>query len=184
MVRPEEFARCRQQLAEDGRVKDFDVELRRGDGSPLSLLLSATAVHDEDGNMIGCEMIGKDLSRLKQVMGQLAASEKMASIGQMAAGVAHEINTPLGVILGYTQLLKEDFPRDSEHYQSLAAIERQTKASREIVSDLLKFSRQSKSGRDPVDINSLLDDVVVTHSHDIDSPNLTGRRRQITPSFR
>ncbi|MDR0478149.1 MAG: PAS domain-containing protein [Desulfobulbaceae bacterium] len=173
MVRPEEFVRCRRQLAEDGRVKDFDVELRRGDDSPLPLLLSATAVHNEDGSVIGCEMIGKDLSRLKQMMSQLAASENMASIGQMAAGVAHELKTPLGVILGYTQLLKEDFPADSEHHQSLAAIERQTKASRKIVSDLLKFSRQSRSAREPVDINGLLDDVVITHGHDVDSPNLT-----------
>ena len=173
MASPEEFARCREQLVADGRVKEFDVELRRGDGSPLPLLLSATAVHGEDGTMIGCEMIGKDLSRLKQMMSQLAVSEKMASIGQMAAGIAHEINTPLGVILGYTQLLKEDFPLDSERYQSLAAIERQTKVSRKIVSDLLKFSRPSKSVREPVDVNNLLADVVIAHGHDVASPGLT-----------
>jgi len=172
MARPEEFAGYRQQLAEEGRFKDFDAELRCGDGSLVPLLLSATAVHGEDGEMIGCEMIGKDLSRLKQMMGQLAASEKMASVGQMAAGVAHEINTPLGVILGYTQLLKEEFPRDSEHYQSLAVIERQTKASRQIVADLLKFSRQSKGVREPLDLNVLLAEVVTTCRHHPDCQNL------------
>jgi len=172
MTRPEEFAPYHQQLVAEGRFKDFDAELRRGDGSLVPLLLSATAVHGEGGDMIGCEMIGKDLGRLKQMMGQLAASEKMASVGQMAAGIAHEINTPLGVILGYTQLLKEEFPRDSEHYQSLAVIERQTKASRKIVADLLKFSRQSKGVREPVDLNALLADVVVTCSHNPDYRNL------------
>ena len=172
MIRPEEFASCRQQLIVEGRFKDFDVELRRGDGSLVPLLLSATAVYGEDGEIIGCEMIGKDLSRLKQMMSQLAASEKMASVGQMAAGVAHEINTPLGVILGYTQLMKEDFPHDSDCYQSLTVIERQAKASRRIVSDLLKFSRQSKGVREPMDLNALLVDVVATCGHHPDYQNL------------
>ncbi|MDR3089039.1 MAG: PAS domain-containing protein [Desulfobulbaceae bacterium] len=172
MAHPEDLARLLRQLAVEGRVRDFDVELRRDDASPLPLLLSATAVIGEEGEMIGCEMIGKDLSRLKAMMNQLAASEKMASVGQMAAGVAHEINTPLGVILGYAQLLKEEFPHDSEHYQAMAVIERQTKASREIVSDLLKFSRQSKSVREAVDINDLIADALATSEHSAKYPSL------------
>ena len=172
MTRPEEFTPYRQQLVAEGRFKDFDAELRRGDGSLVPLLLSATAVRTEDGDMIGCEMIGKDLSRLKQMMGQLAASEKMASVGQMAAGIAHEINTPLGVILGHTQLLKEEFQHDSGRYQSLTVIERQTKASRKIVADLLKFSRQSKGLRESVDLNGLLADVAGICGQNPDYQNL------------
>ena len=155
----EDFGGIQERLQTDGYIHDFDLNLLRQDGSPLPVLLSAAAIFGEHGEMIGSEIIGKDLSRLKTVMEQLAASEKMASVGQMAAGVAHEINTPLGIILGYTQLLKDDCPRDSEQYQALEVIERQTKASRKIVADLLKFSRQSGASKEQVDMNILIEEV-------------------------
>jgi signal transduction histidine kinase len=91
----------------------------------------------------------------------------MASVGQMAAGVAHEINTPLGVILGYAQLMMDDFDPDSETYQNLQVIERQTKASRKIVADLLKYSRQSGSARERIDPNEIVSDVVAVTGHNL-----------------
>ena len=107
------------------------------------------------------------------MMEQLAASEKMASVGQMAAGVAHEINTPLGVILGYAQLMMDDFSAESEPGQNLAIIERQTKACRKIVADLLKFSRQSESAREDVSINEILMDVIAVTQHSLNMDHIT-----------
>ena len=152
-------------LHRDGYIKDLNVEMARRDGTPVSVLLSATRLLDENGAMSGSEIIAKDLTRVKLMLEQLASSEKMASVGQMAAGVAHEINTPLGVILGYAQLLMDDLPEGSEQYEGLRVIERQTKASRKIVADLLKFSRQSGSTREELDINDILADVVSVTEH-------------------
>lgn len=115
--------------------------------------------------MLGSEVIAKDLTRVKIMMEQLAASEKMASVGQMAAGVAHEINTPLGIILGYSQLMMDEFTEGSESYQNLQVIERQTKASRKIVADLLKFSRLSGGSREEVNLNEILADVIAVTEH-------------------
>ena len=156
-----------QVMERDGFVRDMEVEFVRKDGRPIQVLLSATALYDEAGKMIGCEGIAKDLTKIKQMMEQLVASEKMASVGQMAAGVAHEINTPLGIILGYAQLMKDDFPPDSETYQNLEVIERQTKSSRKIVADLLKFSRQSGSVRENLDLNEILREVVAVTEHNL-----------------
>ncbi|WP_456388008.1 two-component system sensor histidine kinase NtrB [Desulfolithobacter sp.] len=156
-----------ETMHQKGFIKDFEVEFERRDGSVINVLLSATAIFDEKGEMIGCEGIAKDLTRVKTMMQQLVASEKMASVGQMAAGVAHEINTPLGIILGYTQLMMDDFPEDSEVYQNLAVIERQTKASRKIVADLLKFSRQSESARENLSLNEILTDVIAVTEHSL-----------------
>lgn len=152
-------------LARDGYIKDLNLELARKDGTAISVLLSATAIFGEDGEILGSEAIAKDLTKVKTMLEQLAASEKMASVGQMAAGVAHEINTPLGIILGYTQLLMDDFPAGSEQHESLQVIERQTKASRKIVADLLKFSRQSGSSRQLISMNEVLADVVAVTEH-------------------
>ena len=154
-----------EMLQADGFIKDMDSEFSRKDGTAIAVLLSATAIYDEKGLFRGSEVIAKDLTKLKLMMDQLSASEKMASIGQMAAGVAHEINTPLGIILGYTQLMMDDFAEGDERHQSLQVIERQTKASRKIVADLLKFSRQSGSTRETVDLNEVLADVVAVTEH-------------------
>jgi signal transduction histidine kinase len=101
------------------------------------------------------------------MMEQLVSSEKMASVGQMAAGIAHEINTPLGIILGYAQLMMDDFEPDSETYQNLKVIERQTQASRKIVADLLKYSRQSGSARETVNLSEIIRDAVAITEHSL-----------------
>ena len=160
-----ELSAFNTRLEQWGYLYDYEAEFRKKDGSLMSVLVSATALHDEKGQFAGAESIAKDLTRLKSMMEQLVASEKMASVGQMAAGIAHEINTPLGIILGYAQLMMDDFPEDSDTYQSLVVIERQTKASRKIVADLLKYSRQSGSLRQPIDLNEIVEDVSAITSH-------------------
>jgi len=154
-----------EKIISAGFVEDLEVEFVKADGTAIYVLLSATGIFDEDQEFIGCEGIAKDLTRVRTMMEQLASSEKMASVGQMAAGVAHEINTPLGVILGYAQLMMDDFSPDSEEGQSLEVIERQTKACRKIVADLLKFSRQSESARENLSINEVLEDVLGVTEH-------------------
>lgn len=156
-----------ESMHRDGYIKDFEAEFKRKDSSIINVLLSASAILGDEGNMIGCEGIAKDLTRVKTMMEQLVSSEKMVSVGQMAAGVAHEINTPLGIILGYAQLMMDDFDKDSEVYQNLVVIERQTKASRKIVADLLKFSRQSGNVREDININEVLRDVTAVTEHNL-----------------
>ncbi len=160
-------------IMKDGFVRDLEVEFVKADGSVLYVHLSANGVFDENGTFTGCEGIAKDLTRIKLMMGQLASSEKMASVGQMAAGVAHEINTPLGVILGYSQLMMDDFASDTEEHQSLEVIERQTKACRKIVADLLKFSRQSESAREPLSLNDVIGDVMAVTEHTLNMNLIT-----------
>lgn len=162
-----------EMLKRDGYIKDLHLEFARKDGTAISVLMSATAILGENGEMLGSEVIAKDLTKLKIMMDQLSASEKMASVGQMAAGVAHEINTPLGIILGYSQLLMDEFADGSEQHQGLQVIERQTKASRKIVADLLKFSRQSGSTREEVNLNEVVTDVLAVIEHTLGLSTIT-----------
>lgn len=154
-------------LSEIGFVSDFEMELSGGDGTVRHILLSANAIYDQNGLMSGCEGVAKDMTRLRNMTDQLIRQEKMASVGQMAAGVAHEINTPLGVMLGYTQLMMDDFAKNSEVYENLRIIERQTKTCRKIVADLLKFSRQTDSVKGKVDLNELIEEVLTVSEHNL-----------------
>jgi signal transduction histidine kinase len=139
---------------------------------------------------------GRDITELKQMQTSLVQSQKMESIGQLAAGVAHEINTPIGIILGYAQLLKEDVEEDSSFYEDLQIIEKQSKICRKIVSDLLGFSRHTESSVSSVDINESIDQVLsmVEHTYNLDRvtiekdftsfvPPITGDREKLKQVF-
>jgi PAS domain S-box-containing protein len=172
----EDLEKYFETMIATGFVEDLEVEFVRADGTVIYVLLSATAVYDEKHEFIGCEGIAKDLTRVRTMMEQLASSEKMASVGQMAAGVAHEINTPLGVILGYSQLMMDDFTPESEEGESLVVIERQAKACRKIVADLLKFSRQSESARENILINEVMEDVLAVTEHSLNMDHIFAYR--------
>ena len=165
------------ELRTNGYVSDLEMECKGKDGSTRHILLSANAIYDQSGNIIGFEGIGKDMTRIKTITEQLINQEKMASVGQIAAGVAHEINTPLGIILGYTQLMMDDFEKDSETAGNLQVVERQTKACRRIVADLLKFSRQTESVKAPIDLNKIISEVLSVTEHTLNIHQITVIRR-------
>lgn len=152
-------------LRDNGFVSDLEIECKGKNGKTRHILLTANTLYDQNDKIVGYEGIGKDMTRLKNITAQLINHEKMASVGQMAAGVAHEINTPLGIILGYTQLMMDDFESESETHTSLEVVERQTKACRRIVADLLKFSRQASSAKSELDLNAIIQEVLAVTEH-------------------
>jgi signal transduction histidine kinase len=86
----------------------------------------------------------------------LVQSEKMASMGQLAAGIAHEVNNPLGVVLMYAHLLLDDCEKDSPMRDDLRMIAEQADRCKKIVAGLLHFARQNKVVRSPVDVHDLI----------------------------
>ena len=121
-------------------------------------------VYDEDGSIIGLLLTARDISMLKKFQEQLIQSQKMEDLGRLAGGVAHEINTPLGIILGYAQLMMDDIA-DEELLEGMRIIERQTKVCRKIVADLLGFSRNSQAVSENVDINESINQVIRLVEH-------------------
>ena len=126
-------------------------------------------VFDQDGSIMGLLLTARDISILKKFQTQLIQSQKMEDLGRLSGGVAHEINTPLGIILGYAQLMMDDI-EDEELRESLAIIEKQAKVCRKIVADLLGFSRSSVDVGGPVNINDSIQQVIrlVEHAFFID----------------
>ena len=143
-------------------------------------------VRNPNGDVTGILCSGKDMTELKEIQARLVEFQKMASIGKLAAGVAHEINTPLGIILGYAQLLLEEVPEGGDTHNDLQTIEKQCKICRKIVSDLLRFSRHTESTVALLDVNQSIEEVVsvVEHTYKLDRVEIEKDYYPNLPTFR
>ncbi len=121
---------------------------------------------DEQGKVASVLCIARDITENKKLENQLVNTEKLASMGTLAAGVAHELNNPLGVILGFTDLLLEKLDKDNQDYQDLRTIERHSLHCKEVVENLLSFARQEEGISEYCDINEAINNIinVVRHS--------------------
>jgi two-component system, NtrC family, sensor kinase len=123
------------------------------------------------------EQVRRKTAELERVHKTLLSTEKMASIGKLAATVAHEINNPLFGILTYArlvlrELLKHDLPNRDELAEQLQTIERESKRCGELVKNLLTFSRQAPSNREPNDLNTIVRRAALLVKHKLDMQNI------------
>ena len=119
------------------------------------------------------EQVRRKTAELERVYRNLLSAEKMASIGKLAATVAHEINNPLFGILTYARLvlramLKLDIPGRDELAEQLQTIERESKRCGDLVKNLLTFSRQAPSNREPGDLNAVVRRAILLVKHKLD----------------
>lgn len=130
-------------------------------------------VSDARGRIMGVLSTARDITAIRSYQDQLIQSQKMESVGKLAGGVAHEINTPLGIILGYAQLLQEDAAPDARLHQDLRIIEKQAVFCRKIVADLLGFSRQTQSRKRELCVNNSIMEVLSLARHTFSLENVT-----------
>lgn len=156
-------------VLESGNTTHREMHFKR-DGKEYWLHIVKVPVFDREGKIIGLLRTARNITRIKQYQEQLIQAQKMESLGKLAGGVAHEINTPLGVILGYAQLLQEDAPQDGQLHQDLLTIEKQAKVCRKIVADLLGFSRQTFSSKRDICFNNTIMEAasLVRHTFSLD----------------
>jgi PAS domain S-box-containing protein len=133
----------------------------------------------------GTMLIVEDISARVELEEQLQLSEKMASIGLLAAGVAHEVNTPLTGISSFTQMLLEGADPEDPRTRLLEKIERQTFRAAKIVNGLLNLSRQGGAGtgdRSSVDVNAVINDVLALLEHQLENGRIKVRRELESPA--
>jgi len=190
------FSSIIKGLLKKKKVSVWESSILNKDGETVDVSWNFSSIKDEQGNVIGIVIIGRDLTERKALEAKLTQSAKMASLGTIAGGIAHEIRNPLAIIDSCAQILEKQV--DNKKIRALAPekIRNATKRAAEIVNGLLKFARQSEFAIESVDINQIIDATLelmknqlsIQHSkinknYDVNLPEIYANRNQLQQVF-
>ena len=151
----------------DSPANIFKLYLENRTGRRLIVNLSLIPLQNPTVMNSGSLIVLDDITEKAELEDQLLQAEKLSSIGLLAAGIAHEVNTPIAGISSYTQMLLRETPESDKHKPILEKIEKQTFRAAEIVNGLLSFSRLSGSEFKTLDINRLINDSLALLAHQL-----------------
>jgi two-component system NtrC family sensor kinase len=168
---PELVALYRDVVA--GKVfESAEYGARRSDGSGQTMRASASQFFDADNKLAGVIISVRDITREKKFEQQVVQSERLAAMGAMIGGVAHELNNPLTSILGVSDLLQDSQTTDSARKQ-VAILQQQARRAAEIVHNLTYFATPPTPGKTRVNLGDIVERTLNLHSYSLRKNNIT-----------
>src|SRR5437588_2434215 len=164
-----EFEAALETTAHGQQVENLELRARRSDGTPGHFSISLSPMRDEQNAVNSVVVVMTDITDAALMQAKLAHSERMATLGRLVSGVAHEVNNPLAAILGFTDLLLENPQVPANAREDLQIILQETQRTKDIVQDLLSFARQRPVQRELVQVNSVLRQTIKLRSYDFAS---------------
>ncbi len=169
-VLPEALSRLIPTQGQDYPVIEQDVECRFQGQESIAVSVSAARIINAAGEFIGSLMILRDLTEIKALQQEVQRKEKLAALGGLAAGIAHEIRNPLSSVKGMATYFKNRLASDPEAREAAEVMVRETNRLNRVINELLEFARPSKINPSPTEINT-----VVQHSIRLIKPDLETR---------
>ncbi|MEO8621232.1 MAG: PAS domain S-box protein [bacterium] len=148
-------ARLLHSLETNDEASGVEMEWRRSDGTLVAVRVSARAYRDERGDVWLLEGYAENVTSLRAAEGALRRSERLAAVGQLISGVAHELNNPLSSIMHFAEDLLQD-ERSCDDAEALGVIRDQARRSRAIVRDLLSFVRKREANAQPMSLGDIV----------------------------
>ncbi|MDQ7053174.1 MAG: response regulator [candidate division KSB1 bacterium] len=154
--RPDDMDYYLERLRQGEKITDLEINMRDISGNPLYLI--ANFIGKYNGNGCLTQIFGYlfDITQKKVLEQQLLQSQKMEAIGQLAGGIAHDFNNILSAIIGYTEMAKSDIPPNSRAQDDLDQVLVASYRARDIVRQILTFSRETQKDYRPVKLEDLV----------------------------
>jgi len=162
---------------EEEEAEDYENTILTQSGEERIIAWHNTSLTDETGRIIGTLSSGEDITRRKQTEEELIQSEKLASLGQLAASVVHEVNNPLAGIMVYVKLFLKKYQekklQTEKSETQLLKMEKELERTSRIIRNLLDFARQSESIMKPVEINKVIEAALLLVQNQINLENIS-----------
>ncbi|MGA9884859.1 MAG: ATP-binding protein [Candidatus Acidiferrales bacterium] len=148
-------------------IENLEIPVLRGSQSIGQFSISLSPMRDEKDEINSVVVVMTDVTDAASLNAKLMHTEKMAALGQLVSGVAHEVNNPLAAIVGFTDLLLETPGLPAEAKQDLTVILQEAERTRQIVQNLLSFAREMPAQREPVRVNAVIQQTLKLRSYDL-----------------
>jgi PAS domain S-box-containing protein len=178
------------------QVDNLELMIARGNGSQGKFSVNLSPMRDEAGEVTSVVVLMTDITDAAMIQAKLMHTEKMAAVGQLVSGVAHEVNNPLTAIMGFSDLLMENPEVPGSARKDLQVILEEAQRTKEIVQNLLSFARQRPPQRQRVQLNDILRKTIALRAYDFANhgvqiverfdeglPELTGDSHQLQQVF-
>lgn len=183
VIREEEVAGLAQKAYDTGKsFSDSDLTIRRKDGSSVPVSLTVSPLLNEEGKVLGTVIVLRDMRRIKALEDDLRRSDRLGTLGTLAAGLAHEIKNPLGGIKGSAQLLQEELGKEARLTEYTGIIIREAERVNRLIEELLDFANPKRVSLKPTNIHKILDDNILLLSEAIKTKKTTVYR-EFDPSL-
>jgi PAS domain S-box-containing protein len=151
------------------QVDNLELPVMRADGRTGQFSVNLSPMRDDQGHVSSIVVVMTDITDAAMLHAKLMHTEKMAAVGQLVSGVAHEVNNPLTAILGFADLLMENPAVPPEAKKDLRVILQEAQRTKQIVQNLLSFARQMPPQRRPLQINTILSRTIQLRAYDFSS---------------
>jgi len=174
-INPEDVNKVKRKMEEQGFVKDFEVRLKKKDGTGINCTATTFLRRGKEGSIVGIQGIIRDNTKQKELQNQLIQSEKMAAIGTLTSGFAHEFNNLIQIMRGYTEFAHQT-KKIEDMTEALEVVLKISDKSSDIIKDLLSFSSNKTIQKEKADIVGIMESILSLIEDQLEKMNIKIKR--------